>query len=149
MSPSRIACPGCSGPQASGPKGKPFNARAFWSLLAALTLVGLPWTGIELHLHQADPLTFERHAWMAAHWTLAALFTAAVVAHAVLNFRALSRYARGLAVRIVPVSREAFTALVLTGALLLVGVGHTVLAGEGGRGRVNHERVEGADHADR
>ncbi len=146
MSQSKIARPG---PQDPAPKGRPFNARAFWSLLAALTLVGLPWTGIELHLHQADPLTFERHAWMAAHWTLAALFTVAVVAHAVLNFRALSRYARGLAARILPVSREALTALALTGALLFVAVGHTVLAGEGGRGRGHHALVEGADHADR
>lgn len=70
------------GPQGSGPKPKPFNARAFWSLLAALTLLGLPWSGIELHLHQADPASVERHAWMAAHWTLATLFTIAVIAHA-------------------------------------------------------------------
>ncbi len=137
------------GPQGSGPKEKPFNTRAFWSLLAALTLLGLPWSGIELHLHQADPPSVERHAWMAAHWTLAALFTIAVIVHAVLNLRALARYARGLAARIVPVSREALTAVALTGALLLVGVGHTVLAGEGGGGRGHHDTVEGSDHADR
>jgi hypothetical protein len=126
MTESKIACPG---PRDSSPTRRPFNARAFWSLLAGLTLVGLPWTGIELHLHQADPLTFERHAWMAAHWTLASLFTVAVVAHAVLNSRALARYARGLAVRMIPVSRESFAALLLTGALLFAAVGHTVLAG--------------------
>lgn len=129
-------------------KGKPFNGRAFWSLLAAVTLAGLPWTGIEVHLHQADPLTGDRHAWMAAHWVLAMLFTVAGTAHVILNFRVLSRYARALPSRLVPASREALAAIVLTGALLLLGVGHAYLAGAGGRGSARQSSAEdGGDHA--
>ncbi|HYD40228.1 MAG TPA: hypothetical protein VEB43_05320 [Anaeromyxobacter sp.] len=116
------------------PMRRPFNNRAFWSLLAALTLLGLPWTGIEVHLHQADPLTADLHAWMAAHWVLATLFTVAGTAHIVLNFRALARYARALPARLVPASREALAAIVLTGALLFLGVGHAYVSGAGGRG---------------
>ncbi len=125
-------------------KRKPFNGRAFWSLLAAVTLAGLPWTGIEVHLHHADPLSVDRHAWMAAHWVLATLFTVAGTAHVVLNFRALSRYARALPGRLVPASREALVAIVLTGALLSLWVGHAYVAGAGagGSGSARHEARE-------
>jgi hypothetical protein len=132
------------------PTKKPFNIRAFWSLLAAGTLVGLPWTGIEVHLHQADPLTVDRHAWMAAHWVLATLFAVAVAAHAVLNFRALARYARALPARLLPASREALLAIALMGALLFLGVGHAFVAGPSGRGAGSHAAdVAGGDHATR
>jgi|GEM_PF-1698649 len=125
------------------PTRKPFNSRAFWSLLAALTLAGLPWTGLEVHLHQADPLFVDRHAWMAAHWVLAALFTVAGTAHLLLNLRALARYARALPARLLPASREALLAIALTGALLFVGVGHAFVAGAAGRGSASHGSEEG------
>src|SRR5512138_2916838 len=112
---------------------KPFNARSFWSVLAAVTVVGLPWSGIENHLHQTDPLTLERHAWMAAHNVLATLFVVAVVAHVVLNWRPLVRHLRSLPSRLLPLSREARTAIALTAALLLLSVGHAFVAGGGGR----------------
>jgi hypothetical protein len=111
---------------------KPFDARAFWSVLAAVTVVGLPWTGIENHLHQFEPPTLERHTWMAAHNMLATIFIVAVAAHVVLNRRPLLRHLRSLPSRLVPLSREALAALALTGALLLVSVGHARLAGDRG-----------------
>ncbi len=122
---------------------KPFNYRAFWSLLAAVTVAGLPWTGIENHLHQLDTLTVERHAWMAAHNILATLFVIAVVAHLVMNYRPLLRYARGLVGRVLPLSREAIVALVLTAGLLLLFVGHAQLAGQGGGGPAGHAAKAG------
>jgi len=110
---------------------KPFDYRAFWSLLLAATAVGLPWTGIENHLHGFEGPTVERHAWMSAHNVLAVLFTVSVAAHLAMNGRALLRHARGLAVRILPLSREALVAVGLTAGLLLLAVGHAAVAGGG------------------
>ncbi len=118
----------------TGVARRPFHWRAFWSLLLAATVVGLPWTGIENHLLGFDGLTVQRHAWMSAHNVLALLFAVAVVAHVVLNGRALLRHARGVASRLV--SREALVAVALTAGLLFLVVGHAQVAGEGGgRGR--------------
>ena len=103
---------------------KPFSFRAFWSLLAGIALVGLPWTGIENHVHQFDGMTAERHAWMAAHNVLAAVFVVAVLAHAVLNGRSLLRHARGITGRLLPASREALVALAIAAGLLFLSVGH-------------------------
>jgi len=126
---------------------RPFNHRAFWSLLAAVTVIGLPWTGIENHLHQFEGMTMARHGWMAAHNILATLFVVSVVAHLVLNFRALARHARGAAGRLLPPSREALLALGIAAGLLLLFVGHTRLAAEGGAGPGHHatRSVEGHD----
>jgi hypothetical protein len=127
---------------------KPFNYRAFWSLLAALSVAGLPWTGLQNHLHQLEPLNAERHGWMAAHNSLALIFMVAAIAHVVLNGRALVRYARNLASRRPAVSREAVVALVLTAGLVLVAVGHTRLSARSGRGQHAMEEA-GADPAGR
>src|SRR5512142_2045184 len=94
------------------PTRRPFDARAFWSVLAGLSGVGLPWTGLENHLHQLE-LSPERHAWMAAHTALGVLFTVAVVAHVTLNARPLWRHLRRVAARVALPSREALTALAL------------------------------------
>ncbi len=128
---------------------KRFSFRAFWSLLLAATMIGLPWTGIENHLHGFEGLTMARHAWMAAHNVLALLFVVAIVAHLVLNGRALLRHARGLAARVLPLSREALVALVLTAGLVFLSVGHARLAEEGGgRGRDASAGTE-RDHGSR
>ncbi len=123
---------------------KPFSWRAFWSLLLAVTVVGLAWSGLENHEHGFE-LTVARHAWMSAHNGLATLFGIAVLAHLVMNWRPLLRYVRGLAARTLPVSREALVALAITAGVLLLLVGHAQLAGDRG------EHVEGraGAHADR
>lgn len=121
---------------------RPFNWRAFWSLLLAATVVGLPWTGIQNHLLGFDGLTQARHVWMSAHNVLAVLFVVAVVAHLVMNGRTLIRHARGLATRLAPLSREALVALAVTAALLVLSVGHAQLAGDRGTPRHGAERGE-------
>ena len=108
---------------------KPFSYRAFWSLQLAVTAPGLPWSGIQLHAAGHGGWTPAAHAWMAAHWVLALLFTVAAAGHLVLNGRALLRYARGLAARVPPLSREGMVALTLTAGLLFLAVGHTRLGG--------------------
>lgn len=134
-------------PESSSPIRKPFNYRALWSLLLAATVIGLPWTGIENHLHGFDGLSVERHAWMSAHNVLALLFVIAVVAHVAMNGRALLRHARGLAARALPLSREALVALALTAGLLFLSVGHAQVAGEGGGRGAPAET--GGDHGGR
>ncbi len=133
---------------ASKPIRRPFNYRAFWSLLLAAAVIGLPWTGLENHLHGFDGITVERHAWMSAHNVLGLLFVIAVVAHVIMNGRALLRYARGLAARVLPLSREAVVAVALTAGLLFLAVGHAQLAGEGG-GRGAAPAETGGGHGTR
>lgn len=125
-----------------------FDFRAFWSVLLAATIVGLPWTGIVLHAagHAGDAGAV--HGWMAAHWALAVLFTSAALGHLVLNGRALVRHLRGLVGRAIPVSREALTALAITAALLALAVGHTALdRGDHGRGGERRAAIPSAQHA--
>lgn len=112
---------------------RPFHYRAFWSLLAGIAVLGLPWTGIENHLHQLDGITAERHAWMAAHNVLATVLVIAIAAHVFLNWRPLLRHARGLAGRFLPVSREIVVALAIAAGLLFLAVGHAQLAGDRAR----------------
>ncbi len=107
---------------------RPFSWRAFWSLLLAVTVVGLAWSGLENHEHGFE-LTVARHAWMSAHNGLATLFVIAVLAHAVMNWRSLLRYARGLAARTLPLSREALVALAVTAGVLLLLAGHAQFPG--------------------
>ncbi len=127
---------------------KPFNFRAFWSLLLAVTAAGLLWSGIENHNHGFEGLTVARHAWMSAHNILATLFVVAVVAHVVMNGRALLRHARGLAARLF-LSREALWALAVTAGLLFLSVGHAQVAGEGGGRHRGAPADSGGDHGSR
>ena len=121
---------------------RPFNWRAFWSLVLAATVVGLPWTGIENHLLGFDGLTQARHIWMTAHNVLAAQFVVAVMAHVVMNGRTLLRHARGLATRLAPLSREALVALAVTAWLLFFSVGHAQVAGDRGGPRHGAEKAD-------
>jgi hypothetical protein len=111
----------------TGELRRPFSYRAFWSLLLAVTGLGLPWSGVELHAAGHHGWTTATHAWMAVHWVSALLFMIAVVGHVVMNGRVLLRYVRGLASRVLPLSREAVAALAITTGLLLLAVGHTRL----------------------
>jgi hypothetical protein len=109
---------------------RPFDLRAFWALLAALSFAGLPLTGLQTHRLAFGPFTVERHAWMAAHDLLALAFAVAAAAHVALHRRALLRHARALARRGPGLSREAWLALALTSTLLLAAAGHAHLAGD-------------------
>jgi hypothetical protein len=100
------------------------DRRAFVALAMAFSAIGLPATGIANHLHQFEGLTRARHAWMSAHNSLAFLFVVFAAWHVALNWRPLTRHARGLAARFPSVSREAALAAALVGGLLLLAVGH-------------------------
>jgi hypothetical protein len=106
---------------------KPFDRRAFTVLGASLTGIGLPVTGIMNHLYQHDPTSVSLHAWMPAHWILGFLFMFFVIWHLILNSRALGKHFRGIIVKRILISREAFCAVsIVVFFLLVILVGHTI-----------------------
>jgi hypothetical protein len=107
--------------------GRPFSYRAFCSVLLAVTALGLPWSGIELHAAGHGGWTRATHAWMAVHWAFAMLFLVAVAGHLAANGRALLRHVRGRAAAMLPPSRETLAALVIVTGLVLLAVGHAAL----------------------
>ncbi|HEY3266534.1 MAG TPA: DUF4405 domain-containing protein [Armatimonadota bacterium] len=117
---------------------KRFNRRAFASLMAAFAGAGLPVTGVANHLLQFDPLTPERHAWMAAHNSLAFLFLAFALWHVALNRRALLNALRGRLTPIPALSREAALAAAVVTLTTSLAVGHVyLLRPEGHRRHAN------------
>jgi hypothetical protein len=104
---------------------KLFNGRGFVILIATVTGLLLPITGLANHVHQMEPIfSFSRHAWMSAHTVLGVLFMASAILHAILNRRILLNYIRGHAVR-PGIGKEATGAIILVAVMLLVAVGHT------------------------
>ena len=103
-----------------------FNWRAFVSLAALFSGLGLPITGISNHVHQFEPMNTVRHAWMAAHNSLGLLFVVFALWHVVLNRRALFNHLRGLAACVPAISRETMTALALVAFVLFLFVGHAL-----------------------
>jgi hypothetical protein len=83
--------------------------------------IGLPVTGVGLHLQQFEPLTATRHAWTTAHTVLALLFTITAVWHVALNRVMLCNHLKGVTALI---SREALYALILVVALTGALVSH-------------------------
>jgi hypothetical protein len=113
-------------------KGRPLNQRALVSMLAIVSGIGLPITGLANHLHQMERMTSQRHAWMAAHWALGIIFTIAATWHVILNRRALLAHMKSVAGRIGLVSRECVCAVAIVAVVLWIAVGHTLL-NHGGR----------------
>jgi hypothetical protein len=105
-----------------------FNKRAFIALTASIAGLGLPITGLANHLSQLEFISFRRHAWMAAHTSLGVLFLAFVIWHAILNRRAFFPYVRGLYAHWPAMGREAFWAVGLVAATLVIAVGHAFFA---------------------
>jgi hypothetical protein len=106
---------------------KPFNQRAFVALLAAFSGLGLPMTGVANHLLQMEQMTLRRHAWMAAHNTLAIIFVTAAVWHLILNRRTLLNHVRTASSRLLGISRETAYAGIIVAILLFVFVRHAFL----------------------
>jgi hypothetical protein len=104
---------------------KRFNRRAFITLTAVISGLGLPVTGLMNHIYGMEPLTLRRHAWMSAHNSLAIVFTVAAVWHVVFNRKALFRYIRVAASDIPRFSRETIYAAAIVTIMLLIAVGHT------------------------
>lgn len=107
---------------------KELNKRALAALVTLISGIGLPFTGLAIHLLHSSSLRGPRHFWIVAHEALGIMFTVSAIWHLVLNRRALANHIRGSAGRVAGVSREALWAAVLLGIVLFVAVGHTLIA---------------------
>jgi hypothetical protein len=105
-------------------KPKPFDRRAFVALTAALCGLGLPLTGYMNHVHQIEPLTRARHAWMAAHNSLGITFAIFTLWHILLNRKAFMKHLRGALTFQRLIRPEMLYATGLVAILLLFFVGH-------------------------
>ena len=101
-----------------------FNLRAFVTLMAACTGLGLPFSGLANHLLQHAFFSVARHTFMAVHNVLGLLFCVFTIWHILLNRRALAGYMRRGMDQARGWKREMIYAGVLTGAALLLAVGH-------------------------
>jgi hypothetical protein len=101
-----------------------FDQRAFTALMAGISGIGLPISGMVNHQLGFAGLTLSRHAWMSAHNILATIFTVSVLWHILLNRRAFAKHLRGLAAFTRSAQREAFYAVAVVAVLLFVFVGH-------------------------
>lgn len=106
---------------------KKLNKRALVALIALISGIGLPFTGLANHLLQSSSLHGSRHSWMAAHDVLGIIFTISAIWHIILNRKGLTNHIRGLAGQATSMSSEVFWAAALVGIMLFVAVGHTLL----------------------
>jgi uncharacterized protein DUF4405 len=107
---------------------KTFNRRAFVALGAVISGIGLPFSGFANHILQSDPIGLHRHAWMAAHWSLAIIFTTFVIWHAILNRRALVKHFKRVPGNLCDISLEVILASVLVGIPFFLAVLHAFIA---------------------
>ena len=105
-----------------------FNIRAFVAIVAAISVSGLSLSGVANHIMQNDPITFHRHAWMAAHWFLGISFIFFAALHAVLNRRALIRHIKGVSSGVPAFSRELILAGAMVSAPFFLAIMHAVIA---------------------
>lgn len=103
---------------------KPLNGRAFVASIVAISGIGLPGTGLGIHLCQAYPITHSYEAWMSAHSSLGIVFVVFSIWHVVLNRRVLVKYLRGVKPRLSGGSREAISAVSLVAVVLLTALAH-------------------------
>lgn len=96
-------------------------------MMALFSGIGLPLSGLANHLLGFDPLTVQRHAWMAAHNVMGVTFAVFAGWHIALNRRTLANYFRSAVLQLP--RREAVTAGLFIAGLLTFAVGHTLLAG--------------------
>ena len=101
-----------------------FNLRAFVTLMAACTGLGLPFSGLANHLLQHAFFSVARHTFMAVHNVLGLLFCVFIIWHILLNRRVLAGYIRRGVAQARAVTREMIYALAFTAAALLLAVGH-------------------------
>ncbi|MHC1713304.1 MAG: DUF4405 domain-containing protein [Solidesulfovibrio sp.] len=107
---------------------KPFQIRAFVTLMLTLAGLGLPVTGIANHYLGFSPLTSERHVWMAAHNALGLLFVAFSLWHVGLNRRALWNHIKMMASGVPAIRREALLAALIM-LLATLFISHGLLVG--------------------
>lgn len=69
-----------------------FNKRRFVTILMAVSFIGLPVTGVMLHLARHATAAESIHIWMIAHNALALVFLISGSFHIVFNFKSIRRY---------------------------------------------------------
>src|SRR5512136_1350458 len=106
---------------------KTLNKRALAAMVALISGVGLPFTGLGNHLLHSSSLHGPRHFWIVTHEVLGIIFTVSAIWHIILNRKALANHLRGSAGRVACVSKEAFWAAALVVIMLFVAVSHTLL----------------------
>ena len=106
---------------------KPFNLRSFVAIMAGLTGLTLPLSGLVLHAYSHHPRHGGTHEWFSVHVFLGILFTGFAVWHVVLNRRPLLRYLRSGAESQTPFSREMRLAAIIFSAALIAAIVHTVV----------------------
>jgi hypothetical protein len=99
--------------------GEKMNPRAFAAIMAGLSGLTLPLTGLALHHHTHHPGAQGYHGLFHAHVFLGVLFVVFSVWHLVLNRRSLIRYFRDAA-GASRTSREFRLAAAIVGGILLV-----------------------------
>ena len=74
------------------PVKRSFNKRAFTAIMAGLTALTLPFTGLVLHGYSEGAISGDKHSWFMAHVGLGFLFVVFAAWHAIINRRALLNY---------------------------------------------------------
>jgi hypothetical protein len=105
---------------------KGLNRRALAALVALISGISLPFTGLALHLLHSGSPEGPRHFWVFAHEALGIIFTASAIWHIHLNRKMLATHLRGPSGRVAGISREAFWAVLAVGIVFSVAVGHTL-----------------------
>ncbi len=106
---------------------KRLNKRALVALVALISGIGLPFTGLGNHLLHSSSLHGPRHIWIVTHEVLGIIFMVSAIWHIILNRKALVNHIRGSLGRVAGMSREAFWAAAFVGIILFMSVGHTLL----------------------
>jgi hypothetical protein len=73
-------------------KSKDFNKRKWVTSLMALSFIGLPVSGVMLHLARHAASAELIHVWMIVHNSLGLLFLLSGCMHIVFNFKSIRRY---------------------------------------------------------
>ena len=98
------------------------------ALVALISGISLPFTGLATHLLDSSPLNDSRHFWIVAHEELGIIFMVSAIWHSILNRKELANHIRSSAGQAASISREAIWAAVLVGITLFTAIGHTLLA---------------------
>jgi hypothetical protein len=106
---------------------RPFNRQAFVALMAAISGIGLPFSGFAHHLLHNDPIAFYRNACMAVHWSMGVMFVVFAVWHTILHRRMLLTYAKWSA-DMLALSRELVLASALGSILIFLSAVYAFIA---------------------
>jgi len=107
---------------------KKMNKWALMALTALISGVGLPFTGLAVHLLHSNSPHGARHAWMAVHEALGIIFSVSTIWYIILNRKGLVSHIRHSAGHVAHVSKEFPWATALVGMMLLIALSHSFLA---------------------